>query len=150
MNALIIVNDLTPRDLVQLAKKSAGEFEHVDLLYVKPMLPSCYHLLPSMADIEAQTAQDAVDALRFIGNMLGVKQPHQWCTTGLIKSQARYLAGELGADVVLVTESIYGQFHIKQLHLKHHLTCAIRLIQDVVVNVATPKDPFTLVGHAMA
>ena len=152
MHALIIVNDLTPSDIMKLSKKAAGHYKKVSLLYVKPNMPTCYFRLPSMATIEAHTRQEAVAALSYVGQRLHISKENQWCSTGPVKAQAKYLSKRLGADVILVTEKIYNQFSIKQFRLRH-LTCVVRLIQDAAIDLVKPKakvSPYTLVGHAFA
>jgi hypothetical protein len=150
MNTLIIINDLTPNDLMKLSKNAASQYSKVSLLYVKPTLPSCYYLLPGIVEIEEQTKDEAEKALRFVGNILHVKKEDQWSSTGRIKSQASYLAERLDADVILATERVCHDFHCRQLKLKH-ITCVIHAIQDVVEIVQRKKiEPFILMGHATA
>ena len=149
MNVLVIVNDLTPRDLIKLTENT-NEYEEISLLYVKPNLPSCYYSLSIMTDIEAHAKQEANSALQFVGNVLRVPKKNQWSTTGHVNSQAKYLAENIDADMILATQTVYNQFNSKQLKLKH-LTCMIRLIQGAIeTTVKKSMDPFILVGHAIA
>lgn len=149
MHALIVVNDLSPSDLIKLANTATKTYGTISLLYVKPNLPSCYYRLPSMIDIDYHNKLEGKATLRFVGNMLNIPNKHQWCATGHIKNQTKYLAKSVNADIILASEKTFNQLTSTKRKLQN-LACAIGKIPDLVENRKTKSNSMMIAEHVVA
>ncbi len=104
---LLVINDLTDTEVQQIQHFITNLPQpnlELHLLFVQPEIPSVYFAIESMTKLAAQYKNDAHATLKTLGEKFNVLADNQWFATGKLSTQAKKIAQQLNASLVLAAD----------------------------------------------
>jgi len=122
------VNDTEVEQILLALQDSEQQNLQIELslVHVIPSLPTCYFNIPSMVQLAEQYYGEAKKYLTTIGESLDVPKKDQWLITGRLKSEVLRLAGKLGCDYILASQTNLKDLQEALSLKKEHLTLLFR------------------------